>query len=112
MHYLDVMFRNEAQALDLAGMSFVPQGQAPFPAMAIVHGAGTSPRDSIWYLTLANCLPENGVLVLLPDKRGSEKSEGDWCASSYEDLATDRVVALEYLKTQDVARCPDLASLA
>jgi dienelactone hydrolase len=100
MRYMEVTFRNEAQDLTLAGMLFVPDGTGPFPAVAMIHGAGTSVRDNIWYLTLANYLRENGVLVLLPDKRGSVKSEGNWRTSSYEDLATDTVAAVEFLKTQ------------
>jgi esterase/lipase len=45
-------------------------------------------------------LQGNGVLVLLPDKRGSESSEGDWRTSSLEDLATDTWSAISYLRTE------------
>ena len=103
MDYAEVSFRNEKQGLNLAGMLFVPEGEGPFPAVVIIHGAGTSERDNTWYLTLANYLQRDGVLVLLPDKRGSVKSEGDWHTSSYEDLATDTVAALEFLKSQKMA---------
>jgi dienelactone hydrolase len=103
LDYTEVTFRNEAQGLTLAGMLFVPEGEGPFPAVAIIHGAGTSVRDNTWYLSLASYLQENGVLVLLPDKRGSEKSEGNWRTSSYEDLATDTVAAVEFLKSQNMA---------
>jgi len=102
MEYLEVTFRNETQDLTLAGMLFVPEREGPFPAVTLIHGAGTSVRDNTWYLTLASYLQENGVVVLLPDKRGSEKSEGNWRTSSYEDLATDTVAAVEFLTTQDL----------
>ncbi|MDL1944823.1 alpha/beta fold hydrolase [Chloroflexi bacterium CFX2] len=102
LDYTEVTFRNETQNLTLAGMLFVPEGGGPFPAVAIIHGAGTSVRDNTWYLSLASYLKENGVLVLLPDKRGSEKSEGNWRTSSYEDLATDTVAAVEFLKSQNM----------
>ncbi len=102
LDYTEVTFRNEPQNLTLAGMLFVPEGEGPFPAVAIIHGAGTSVRDNTWYLSLASYLKENGVLVLLPDKRGSEKSEGNWRTSSYEDLATDTVAAVEFLKSQNM----------
>lgn len=102
MRYMEVTFRNEAQDLTLAGMLFVPDGTGPFPAVAMIHGAGTSVRDNQWYLALASYLQENGVLVLLPDKRGSVKSEGDWRTSSYEDLATDSVAAVDFLKHQNM----------
>jgi len=103
MDYVEVTFRNEEQGLNLAGMLFVPEGVGPFPAVVMIHGAGTSERDNTWYLTPARYLQDHGILVLLPDKRGSEYSEGDWHNSSYEDLATDTVAALEYLRAQDIA---------
>jgi dienelactone hydrolase len=48
-------------------------------------------------------LQENGVVVLLPDKRGSEQSKGDWHTASFEDLATDSVAAVSFLKNQEEA---------
>ncbi len=98
--YQEINFRNTAQDLELAGMLFVPEGDAPFPAAVIIHGSGTSYRDSGWYLTLTQYLQKNGVLVLLPDKRGSEQSEGDWRTASFEDLATDTVAAVDFLNNQ------------
>lgn len=98
--YTEVTFRNTEQQLDLGGMLFVPAGDGPFPAAVIIHGSGTSRRDSGWYLTLTQHLQQNGVVVLLPDKRGSEKSEGNWRTSSFEDLSTDTLAAIEFLKTQ------------
>jgi dienelactone hydrolase len=100
--YTEVTFRNTEQQLDLGGMLFVPAGHGPFPAAVIIHGSGTSRRDSGWYLTLTQHLQQNGVVVLLPDKRGSEKSEGNWRTSSFEDLSTDTLAAIEFLKTQQV----------
>ena len=99
-NYREVEFRNGAQDLDLAGMLFVPEGEGPFPAAVIIHGSGTSRRDNGWYLTLTKFLQDNGVVVLLPDKRGSEKSGGDWRTASFEDLATDTLAAIGYLDTQ------------
>jgi predicted peptidase len=99
--YQEVSFTNTEQSLQLGGMLFVPEGDGPFPAAVIIQGAGTSVRDNYWYLTMTQYLQENGILVLLPDKRGSEKSEGDWHTSSFEDLATDTLAAISYLKEQD-----------
>jgi dienelactone hydrolase len=98
--YEEVSFRNEAHGLQLAGMLFVPEGAGPFPAAVIVHGSGTSRRDNGWYLTLAKYLQDHGVAVLLPDKRGSEQSEGDWRTASFRDLATDTLAAIDYLERQ------------
>jgi dienelactone hydrolase len=39
--------------------------------------------------------------VLLPDKRGSEQSRGNWRTASLDELATDTVAAIRYLRHQD-----------
>jgi dienelactone hydrolase len=97
---LEIAFQNRSQELALAGLLFVPDGDGPFPAAVVIHGSGASHRDNGWYLTLTKHLTDNGVVVLLPDKRGSEKSGGDWTTSSFEDLASDTLAAIEYLREQ------------
>ena len=72
-----------------------------YPGVVIVHGSGTSQRDNGWYLTLVQYLQEHGVVVLLPDKRGSAQSAGDWRTASFDDLATDTLAAVAWLKLQD-----------
>lgn len=99
-NYQEISFHNVEQDLELGGMLFVPESNGPFPAAVVIHGAGTSQRDNYWYLSMASYLQSNGIVVLLPDKRGSEKSEGDWRSSSFEDLATDTLAAISYLKEQ------------
>jgi len=101
MRYSEITFRNTEQQLELGGMLFVPAGDGPFSAAVIIHGSGTSRRDSGWYLTLTDHLQQNGIAVLLPDKRGSEKSAGDWQSADLHDLATDTLAAVEYLQDQD-----------
>ena len=106
--YQEISFQNAAHNLELAGMLFVPEGDGPFPAAVIIHGSGTSHRDSGWYLTLTQYLQENGIVVLLPDKRGSEQSEGDWRTASFEDLSTDSVAAVSFLKNQEEGTISDI----
>lgn len=101
MEYQEISFQNRTHNLTLAGLLFVPEGKGPFPAVVIIHGSGTSRRDNRWYLTLVHHLQRNGIVVLLPDKRGSEKSQGNWRTSSFKDLATDTIAAIDYLKAQD-----------
>ena len=106
VHFLDsiydeVSFENFREDLRLAGMLFLPEGNGPFPAAVIIHGSGTSDRDNLWPLTLTQYLRESGIAVLLPDKRGSEKSEGDWRTSSFQDLAGDTLAAISFLKDHD-----------
>nr|NIP17576.1 hypothetical protein [Xanthomonadales bacterium]NIX12366.1 hypothetical protein [Xanthomonadales bacterium] len=97
LEYSEVEFRNQAQGIDLAGLLFVPDGEGPHPAAVLIHGSGTSNRGNGWYSTLVHDLVESGIAVLLPDKRGSEASGGDWRTSSFEDLATDTVAAVDFL---------------
>ncbi|KAA3644026.1 MAG: alpha/beta fold hydrolase [Chloroflexi bacterium] len=99
--YEDIRFKNNQQDIDLGGMLFVPEGDGPFPAAVIIHGSGPSRRDSGWYLTITKYLQDNGVVVLLPDKRGSEQSRGDWRSSSFEDLATDTLAGIDFLREQE-----------
>lgn len=106
--YQDVVFWNSEQELRLGGMLFVPDGEGPFPAAIAIQGSGPSYRGNGWYLTVTQYLQRNGVLVLLPDKRGSEKSEGQWRTASYEDLATDTAAALDYLRGQSQIRISKL----
>jgi len=98
--HADIHFSNEEHDLGLAGLLFTPAGDGPFPAAVVIHGSGPSIRDNGWYLTMADYLQRQGVLVLLPDKRGSEQSEGDWLTSSFEDLATDTQAAVAYLQSR------------
>ena len=98
--YEEFRFRNAAQDVDLAGLLFLPQGAGPFPAAVVIHGSGTSSRSNRWYLTLTHYLQDNGIAVLLPDKRGSEQSGGDWRRASFEDLATDTLAAVRFLGDQ------------
>ena len=106
--YTEIDFRNTAQDIGLGGMLFIPSGEGPFAAVVVIHGSGTSRRNSRWYLTLTQYLQESGVAVLLPDKRGSEKSQGDWRSASFEDLATDTLAAIQYLKDQDTIAISEL----
>lgn len=100
LSYEEIRFQNPAAGIGLAGMMFVPAGEPPFPAVVIIHGSGTSSRENSWYLTYAAYLQRNGIAVLLPDKRGSGASAGDWRRSSLEDLATDTEAAVSYLRAE------------
>ena len=98
--YQEITFPNSSQGINLAGMLFLPEGDEPFPAVVVIHGAGDSRRDNPWYLSFTSYLQDQGIAVLLPDKRGSESSEGDWRTASFQDLATDTLSAVAYLQAQ------------
>ena len=96
--YEEVFFENTDAGIGLGGMLFRPEGEGPFPAAVVIHGSGESRRRYIWYLTLASYLREHGIAVLLPDKRGSESSEGDWRTASFEDLARDALAGVAFIR--------------
>ncbi|HSG16709.1 MAG TPA: prolyl oligopeptidase family serine peptidase, partial [Anaerolineae bacterium] len=99
IEYTEVSFNNGD--LQLAGILMLPEGEGPFPVAVIIHGSGTSRRDNKWYLTVTKHLQDNGIAVMLPDKRGSEESGGDWRGASFDDLAGDTLSAISYIKNQD-----------
>jgi dipeptidyl aminopeptidase/acylaminoacyl peptidase len=96
--YEDVEFENGN--LQLAGMLFLPEGEGPFPVAVIVHGSGASRRNSTWYLSVTGHLENNGIAVLLPDKRGCEKSEGSWVGAGFDELATDSLAAADFVRSR------------
>jgi predicted peptidase len=106
MEYEEVQFYNEAQQIQLAGMLFVPEGSGPFPAVVFVHGSAPSFRGNRVILTVVKHLLDNGVIVLVPDKRGADASEGDWETASFADLATDTVTAVDYLLSVNRVKTP------
>lgn len=82
---LEVDWRNGE--VELSGTAFIPEN--PVTGTVLMHGSGDSDRDNLWYLHLALHLVGEDVAVLLPDKRGSGKSSGDWRTTSFGDFARD-----------------------
>ncbi|MEZ5998249.1 MAG: alpha/beta fold hydrolase [Hyphomonas sp.] len=82
----------------LAGWLFVPTGEIR-GGIVIIHGSGTSDRGNSWYVFLAHELAAAGYAVLLPDKRGSGRSDGDWRNSSIQ-LAGDAAAWMEELRQE------------
>ena len=103
LRYTEVSFKNGD--LLLSSLLLLPTGKGPFPVAVFIHGSGTSHRNSPWYLTVAAHLQENGIAVLLPDKRGSEKSEGDWKKATFRDLAGDAAGAIAFIEGQTTFEC-------
>lgn len=96
--YTDISFKNTVEDINLAGMLMLPETTESYPIAVIIHGSGTSRRNSVWYLSVAKHLNEHGIAVLLPDKRGCEKSEGEWLGANFDQLANDVVAAVNYTK--------------
>lgn len=90
----------ESEDLTLSGLLFRPSTVGPYPAVVFIRGSGPSSRDSYWARAFAEVFLRHNIAVLLPDKRGSDKSEGDWRHADFEDLAGDTIAAVEFLKAQ------------
>jgi dipeptidyl aminopeptidase/acylaminoacyl peptidase len=98
LEYEEIEFDNGD--LRLAGMLFLPKSEAPFPVAVIIHGSGPSFRNNRWYLSVAQHLQHKGIAVLLPDKRGSEQSEGNWVGVGFDELATDTLAAVDFVRSR------------
>ena len=89
----------------LAGVLVEPDGNGPFPAIVLVHGAGPGTRDEPAFVVHANAFLKEGFAVLAYDKRGSGQSTGNLEMSDYEDLASDVASAVNFLRTRnEIAR--------
>lgn len=84
----------------LAGAIVKPDGEGPFPAVVIVHGAGPATFDEPAFRVHANAFVRGGFAVLLYDKRGSGGSGGLLDTSDYDDLAADLAAGVRYLRTR------------
>jgi dipeptidyl aminopeptidase/acylaminoacyl peptidase len=98
LEFEEIAFENGD--LRLAGMLFDVEGESPPPVAVIIHGSGPSSRGNTWYLSVARHLQANGIAVLLPDKRGSERSEGDWVGVGFDELATDTLAAVDSVRSR------------
>jgi len=96
----EVFFQNPTDQTSLSGLIYEASGNDPSPLAVIIHGSGSSRRDNGWYLSLVRSLRDAGISVLLPDKRGCEKSEGDWIGVDLETLATDAEAAIRFVRNQ------------
>lgn len=77
----------EQDGLRLGGLVFAPEEVRG--VVVVIHGSGPSRREHGWYTRLATYLNDRDIALVLPDKRGSEASDGDWRSASPEDLAKD-----------------------
>ena len=92
-----VTYRNGQ--LELAAELLLPEGAAarPVPGAVILQGSGDSDRSNAWARSIALELRDNGLAVLLTDKRGSGLSKGDWRRAGFGDLAGDGLVGARFL---------------
>ncbi len=94
----DVRYR--AGSITLAALLMLPPSERAVPAAVIIQGSGASDRSNRWSRDIAEVLVNNGVAVLLTDKRGSGASAGDWRVAGFADLADDALAGVEFLRSR------------
>jgi pimeloyl-ACP methyl ester carboxylesterase len=92
----EVVFNNGQ--IKLAGTLLLPAGEAPHNAAVLVHGSGPGPRGGLRFL--ADRLVEQGLAILIFDKRGSGASSGAWYSATLDDLADDVLAAVAFVRQQ------------
>lgn len=100
-----ITFSNTKEKIELSGTLTLPKGNENAPAVILVAGSGPNDRDETIFghkpfWVLADYLTRRGIAVLRYDKRGVEKSEGEYFMATTEDFAKDAEAAFNYLKNR------------
>ena len=82
----------------LSGLLLAPR--SPVAGTVYIHGAGESDRDHPQFLQLALTLALNDIAMLLPDKRGSGRSAGNWQTADFHDFAADAEAGIRVLRNR------------
>ncbi|NGX26472.1 MAG: Esterase EstD [Chlamydiae bacterium] len=104
-HTEEVSFKNSAADVILSGTLTLPKGKGPFPVTLLIAGSGPCDRDQSGFghkpfLVLSDHLVRRGIATLRFDKRGVEKSTGNYETATSGDFANDVLAGVEYLKTR------------
>ena len=102
----EVKYENKAAGITLAGTLTLPDGEGLFPAVVLISGSGPQDRDEAFvghrpFQVLADYLTRQGIAVLRFDDRGVGGSEGNFDLATSEDLATDVLAGIAYLKNRE-----------
>lgn len=100
----DVTFENKKANVTLAGTLTIPNSTGTFPAVLLIAGSGPNGRNETVaghkiFLTVADYLTRHGIAVLRYDKRGIDKSTGNYASATTKDFASDALAGVDYLMT-------------
>ncbi|GAB5550504.1 MAG: hypothetical protein Sapg2KO_00950 [Saprospiraceae bacterium] len=101
----EITFKNNKEDIRLSGTLMLPGKDGVFPAVILISGNGEHNRNEEFgqfkpFLDLSNYLAQRGIAVLRYDKRGVEKSTGNYDSATSFDFASDVVSAIDYLLTR------------
>jgi uncharacterized protein len=85
-------------AVTLSGTIVSPAGIGPFPGIVFLQGSGAEGRYASRYLAYE--FARRGVVSLIYDKRGVDRSTGDWRTADFHDLVLDAGSAVEALRSK------------
>ncbi|HKQ59879.1 MAG TPA: alpha/beta hydrolase [Candidatus Polarisedimenticolaceae bacterium] len=99
----EVRYESKAAGVTLAGTLTLPKAGAPFPAVLLITGSGAEDRDETVFghrpfLVLADHLTRQGIAVLRVDDRGVGGSSAGPADATTEDLASDVLAGVAFLK--------------
>ncbi|WP_433659346.1 alpha/beta hydrolase family protein [Nocardia sp. CA-128927] len=97
----DVTMSNNG--ITIGGTLTIPDRGGPFPAVVLIPGGGKQNRDEEFaghkpFLVLADALTRAGYAVLRTDDRGVGATTGDKGNATYEDLVSDVLAQISYLR--------------
>jgi dienelactone hydrolase len=96
---IETWFKNDSVTI-YADILIPEKPTLPTTGIAIIQGSGNSDRTNAWSATFAKFIAAQGYFVLLPDKRGTGKSTGDWRRTSFIELAKDAELSAMHLKNK------------
>ncbi len=104
----EVSYENKKAGIKLAGTLTLPRTGDLFPSILLISGSGAQDRNETVFghrpfLILADYLTRRGIAVLRVDDRGVGGSTGDVSQATSEDLASDVITGINYLK-----RCKEI----
>jgi pimeloyl-ACP methyl ester carboxylesterase len=99
----DVAYENHG--IKLAGTLTTPRGAGPFPAAVLITGSGPEDRDETLmghkpFLVIADYLTRRGIAILRLDDRGVGQSTGDSSKTTIQEMATDVLTGVAFLKSR------------
>ncbi len=92
--FIDTSFKSGNN--NIACRIYFPAANGKFPAVVFMHGSGGEGMFANQYL--AEYLASNGIATLIQDKQGVGKSTGNWTKANFDDLTTDYVNAVAFIK--------------
>lgn len=101
----EIRFPNTQAGISLAGTLTLPSKDGQHPVVVLITGSGAQDRNEEIaghkpFLVIADYLTRQGIGVLRYDDRGFGESTGNFAEATSEDLASDVISAIDYLKTR------------